>query len=111
MLRHFYLSKNLKSSQPIVVRLCFTYPYSPPLSLSLQLRYLPVKTELVICCPLTEVQLHLYNAFARQTSKQVDEAERKKKPQQKKGGGGLGVKGLAAITQMKKVFVVDFKAP
>lgn len=56
-------------------------------------RYLPVKTELVICCPLTDVQYALYNAFmSRQDFTKTSNKEK-----------GMTSRGLAAITQMKKV--------
>jgi len=60
---------------------------------SLLSKYLPVKTELVICCPLTDVQYALYNAFmSRQDFTKTNNKEK-----------GMTSRGLAAITQMKKL--------
>jgi len=60
---------------------------------------LPVKTELVICCPLTPLQLSLYNAFVTRQDFSSTKQGSKRKP-----GEGLSARGLSAITQLKKVF-------
>ncbi|CAK8680728.1 unnamed protein product [Clavelina lepadiformis] len=54
-------------------------------------KYLPVKTELIICCPLTSIQRQLYNAYVR------------KQDFPGKSGNGLSARGLSAITQLKKL--------
>ena len=62
-------------------------------------RYLPVKTEIVICCPLTPLQLHLYNMFVKKQEFTENEDHRQKKTSSDK----LNARGLSAITQLKKV--------
>uniref|UniRef100_A0A0P4W6W4 DNA repair and recombination protein RAD54-like n=2 Tax=Scylla olivacea TaxID=85551 RepID=A0A0P4W6W4_SCYOL len=57
-------------------------------------KYLPVKIEHVVCCPLTTVQKDMYHAFI--TSSAV-------KKQLSDGDGRLGNTALAAITSMKKL--------
>ncbi|XP_045104834.1 DNA repair and recombination protein RAD54-like isoform X2 [Portunus trituberculatus] len=57
-------------------------------------KYLPVKIEHVVCCPLTTMQKDMYHAFI--TSSAV-------KKQLSDGDGRLGNTALAAITSMKKL--------
>ncbi|XP_050700626.1 DNA repair and recombination protein RAD54-like [Eriocheir sinensis] len=58
-------------------------------------KYLPVKVEHVVCCPLSAVQRDMYHAFI--TSSAV------KKQLSGDGDGRLGNTALAAITSMKKL--------
>nr|XP_039260404.1 DNA repair and recombination protein RAD54-like [Styela clava] len=61
-------------------------------------KYLPVKTEIVLCCPLSPLQLKLYNALVKSSSKQIDNTSSKKG-----NSNGLTAKGLTAINQLKKL--------
>nr|CAB3265408.1 DNA repair and recombination protein RAD54-like [Phallusia mammillata] len=64
-------------------------------------KYLPVKTEFVICCPLTPLQENLYNSFI---SKQDFSSDCQSAPKRRKGDQeGFGARGLSAITQLKKL--------
>ncbi|KAK3865688.1 hypothetical protein Pcinc_028730 [Petrolisthes cinctipes] len=57
-------------------------------------KYLPVKREHVVCCPLTPIQRRMYLAFINSSAvkKQITD-----------GDGRLGNSALAAITSMKKL--------
>jgi len=61
-------------------------------------RYLPVKTELVICCPLTPLQQNLYNTFVGKQDFASNSSKRRKESEDV-----ISARGLSAITQLKKV--------
>ncbi|XP_076069570.1 DNA repair and recombination protein RAD54-like okr isoform X2 [Oratosquilla oratoria] len=55
-------------------------------------KYLPVKIEQVVCCPLTELQMEMYLQFIRSASAKTDLS-----------AGKLNTSALAAITSLKKL--------
>ncbi|XP_002130103.2 DNA repair and recombination protein RAD54-like isoform X1 [Ciona intestinalis] len=79
-----------------LVNLCIIRRTSDILS-----KYLPVKTELIICCPLTTLQFELYNSFANKQEFICDAKQPTKK--RKKNSEGVTSGGLTAITQLKKL--------